>query len=147
MIANISPSLMIIEETFNTLNFAQKVKLVKTNEKKNTGKPVLRIDKYDSAIQDLKNQIVYVKSEIKKQEDNFEASSRREEKDEDNENVNESKDEKINDYLKEYINQISEHFKKEININKKINELELKISNTNNEKYFDQKITKNILRI
>ena len=41
-------------------------------------------------------------------------------------------------FAQDYINKITNHFQKEININKKINEVELKISNIKNENYFDE---------
>ena len=68
MIANISHSLMVIEDTYNTLNFSKKIKLVKTNAQKNEGNQFIRINKFDSIIQNLKNQILIVKNEIKQQE-------------------------------------------------------------------------------
>ena len=55
MIANISPSLLVIDDTYNTLNFAKKIRQVKTNSQKNIGNQILHIDKYDLLIQNLKN--------------------------------------------------------------------------------------------
>lgn len=140
MIANISPSLMVIEDTYNTLNFAKKIKLVKTYAQKNLGNQFIRIDKFDSAIQNLKNQISIVKNEIKqKEEENSLIYS--EEQSDNKEVLNEEKE--INEVLQEFIDKINAHFQKEIDVNKKINELELKISNINNENYFNQ-LNKNI---
>ena len=135
MIANISPSLMVIDDTYNTLNFAKKIKLVKTNAQKNIGNQGFHIDKFDSVIQNLKNQIALVKNEIKQQE----LQNNTIYNEEPNEDiVNYDNDEKWNEILEEYINKINEHFQKEIDINKKINDIELKISNTNNENYFNE---------
>ena len=139
MIANISPSLMVIDDTFNTLNFAKRIKLVKTNAQKNIGNEVLHIDKFDSIIQNLKDQISIVKNEIKQQEQEDSIIYNNEEKNENEDIVNyENNEEKWNEILQEYINKITNHFQKEININKKINEVELKISNIKNENYFNE---------
>ena len=137
MIANISPSLMVIDDTFNTLNFAKKIKLVKINAQKNIGNQAIRIDKFDSVIQDLKNQINMVKNEIKQQEMDSSIVNN-EEKNEYEDIVNYDSGEKWNEMLQESINKINEHFQKEIAINKQINELELKVSNINNENYFNE---------
>ena len=137
MIANISPSLMVIDDTFNTLNFAKKIKLVKINAQKNIGNQAIRIDKFDSVIQDLKNQINMVKNEIKQQEMDSSIVNN-EEKNEYEDIVNYDSGEKWNEMLQESINKINEHFQKEIDINKQINELELKVSNINNENYFNE---------
>ena len=137
MIANISPSLMVIDDTFNTLNFAKKIKLVKINAQKNIGNQAIRIDKFDSVIQDLKNQINMVKNEIKQQEMDSSIVNN-EEKNEYEDVVNYDSGEKWSEMLQECINKINEHFQKEIDINKQINELELKISNINNENYFNE---------
>ena len=137
MIANISPSLMVIDDTFNTLNFAKKIKLVKINAQKNIGNQAIRIDKFDFVIQDLKNQINMVKNEIKQQEMDSSIVNN-EEKNEYEDIVNYDSGEKWNEMLQESINKINEHFQKEIAINKQINELELKVSNINNENYFNE---------
>ena len=137
MIANISPSSMVIDDTFNTLNFAKKIKLVKINAQKNIGNQAIRIDKFDFVIQDLKNQINMVKNEIKQQEMDSSIVNN-EEKNEYEDIVNYDSGEKWNEMLQESINKINEHFQKEIAINKQINELELKVSNINNENYFNE---------
>ena len=137
MIANISPSLMVIEDTYNTLNFSKKIKLVKTNAQKNEGNQFIRINKFDSIIQNLKNQILIVKNEIKQQEqENIELN--KEEQNDNEDLVNYDGGEKWNETLQEFINKIKAHFQKEIDINKKINEIELEISNLNNENYFKE---------
>ena len=142
MICNISPSLMVIDDTYNSLNFAKKIKLVKINAQKNIGNQAFHISKFDSVIQNLKNQINMVKNELKKQE--LEASLIYNEEQNDNEDiVNYDNVEKWNEILHEYINKISSHFQKELNIDKQINELELKISNINNNNYFNEVNNKN----
>lgn len=137
---------MVIEDTFNTLNFARKIKLVKTNAQKNVGNQLIHIDKFDSVIQNLKEQINIVKNEIKQQEQENNLIYNEEKKEiEDIVNYDNNED-KFNVILQGYINKISSHFMKEININKKINEIELKISNIKNENYFNglnNKINKN----
>ena len=137
MIANISPSLMVIDDTYNTLNFAKKIKLVKTNAQKNSGNQIFRIDKFDSVIQDLKNQISMVKNELKQQEQET-SILYNEEQNENEDIVNYNSEDRFNEVFQENIKIISEHFQKEIEINKKINEIDIKISNIKNENYFNE---------
>ena len=130
MIANISPSLLVIDDTYNTLNFAKKIKQLKINVQKNIGNKVIHIDKFDSVIESLKAQIINVKNELKNQEDNSGIYN------EDQIDVNMSHEEsekKWSDILQKYTQEISGHFKKEIDICKKINDLELKIMNINKQ--------------
>ena len=130
MIANISPSLLVIDDTYNTLNFAKKIKQLKINVQKNIGNKVIRIDKFDSVIESLKAQIINVKNELKNQEDNSGIYN----EDQLDVNIsNKDNQKKWIDILQRYIQEISDHFKKEIDICKKINELELKIMNINKQ--------------
>ena len=130
MIANISPSLLVIDDTYNTLNFAKKIKQLKINVQKNVGNKVILIDKFDSVIESLKAQIINVKNELKNQEDNSGIYN----EDQIDVNIsNEDNEKKWIDILQRYIQEISDHFKKEIDICKKINELELKIMNINKQ--------------
>ena len=135
MIANISPSFSVIEETFNTLNFAKKIKNIKTNAQKNV-ETQPHIYKFDSIITSLKDQISNVKKEISINEklNNSMINSydtKNEEDEEDNE-VN------GNEILKNFIDKIKEHFNKEIEINKQINDIEFNITSINKQNYFNQ---------
>ena len=134
MIANISPSLMVIEDTYTTLNFAKKIKMVRTYAQKNLGNEFIRIDKFDFIIQHLRDQILMIKNEIKQKEDEENSLVFNED---DNREM-EYDEKNVNDILQEYIRKINAHFKKEIDVIKKINELELKISNIQNENYFNK---------
>ena len=130
MIANISPSLLVIDDTYNTLNFANKIKQLKVNVQKNTGNKAIRIDKFDSVIESLKAQIINVKNELKNQEDNSGIYN----EDQIDVNISNEDNEKIwSDILQRYTQEISDHFKKEIDICKKINDIELKIMNINKQ--------------
>ena len=130
MIANISPSLLVIDDTYNTLNFANKIKQLKVNVQKNTGNKAIRIDKFDSVIESLKAQIINVKNELKNQEDNSGIYN----EDQIDGNISNEDNEKIwSDILQRYTQEISDHFKKEIDICKKINDIELKIMNINKQ--------------
>ena len=51
-----------------TLNFAKKIQQVKTNAQKNVETQPIHIDKFDSIITSLKDQIINVKKEINKNE-------------------------------------------------------------------------------
>ena len=136
MIANISPSLSVIEETFSTLNFAKKIKRIKTNAQKNLENEGVRIDKFDSIITSLKDQISNVKKEISKNEklNNSMVNSF--------EKKNDSEDEEGeingNEILEKCVEEIKEHFNKEIELNKQINDVEFNITKINKENYFNQ---------
>lgn len=56
MIANISPSILSVEETLNTLNFANRAKNIKTNLKVNVIEN-FNVSNFDHIIEGLKNQI------------------------------------------------------------------------------------------
>jgi len=130
MIANISPSLLVIDDTYNTLNFAKKIKQLKINVQKNIGNKVIHIDKFDSVIESLKAQIINVKNELNNQEDNNGIYS----EDQIDVNIsNEDSEKRWSDILQRYTQEISDHFKKEIDICKKINDIELKIMNINKQ--------------
>jgi hypothetical protein len=147
MIANISPSLLAIEETFNTLNFAKKIQQVKTNAQKNVETQPIHIDKFDSIITSLKDQIINVKKEINKNEvcNNSMFSLYGKKRDE----IEEDEETKGNAYLQKFIEEIKSHFNKEIELCKEINNIEFNISTINKQNYFNQvnnKTNKNTIK-
>ena len=147
MIATISPSFSVIEETFNTLNFAKKIKRVKTNAQRNNDNEAIHIDKFDSIITSLKDQISNVKKEISINEKINNSMMNSFEK----KNDSGDEDEEINgnELLQKSIDVIKEHFNKEIEINKQINEVEFNITKINKENYFNHvgnKLNKNTIK-
>ena len=130
MIANISPSFSDIEGTLNTLNFSKKIKQVKINTN-NKVETQIHIDKFETAITDLKEQISKVRKEINTNE---------------NKNKTIEDDKKIdgNEILKKYIEQIKTHFNQEIELNKQINDIEFNIIAINMENYFNKVNNDNI---
>ena len=136
MIANISPSLMVIEDTYNTLNFAKKIKMVRTYAQKNFGNQFVRIDKFDCIIQSLKDQISMIRNEIRQKEDGENSFAMSDDQNDYREIG--SDDKNMNEVLQEFIGKINAHFQKEIDVIRQISDLELKISNINNENYFSQ---------
>ena len=136
MIANISPSFLVIEETFNTLNFAKKIKQVKTNAQRNVETQPIHIDKFDSIITSLKDQILNVKKEISKNENcNNSMINSYDRRNVDMEEDNETKG---NQLLPKLIDEIKEHFNHEIELCKEINNIEFNISAINKQNYFNQ---------
>jgi kinesin family member 18/19 len=57
MIANISPSVFTLEDTLNTLKYANRAKNIKTNIKRNVLDVDFHINKYDEVISNLKNEL------------------------------------------------------------------------------------------
>ena len=147
MIANISPSFLAIEETFNTLNFAKKIQQVKTNAQRNVETQPVHIDKFDSIITSLKDQIINVKKEINKNEicNNSRISIYGKKKEE----IEEEDEAKGTEYLQKLIEAIKSHFNKEIELCKEINNIEFNISTINKQNYFNQvnnKTNKNTIK-
>ena len=136
MIANISPSFYVIEETFNTLNFAKKIKKVKTNAQKNVETEDFRINKFDSIIDSLKDQITNVKKEISFNDKMNNSMINSFEKK--NESLDEGSETEGNEILQKFIGEIKEHFNKEIELNKQINDVEFNITTINKQNYFNQ---------
>ena len=124
MIANISPSFSDIEGTFNTLNFANKIKQVKLNAQ-NKVETQIYIDKFEAVITDLKEEISKVRKEINTNENKYKK-------------IEEDKKIDGNVILKKYIEQIKTHFNQEIELNKQINDIEFNIIAINMENYFNK---------
>ncbi len=57
MIANISPSIFSLDDTLNTLKYANRAKNIKTNIKINILDVDYHINKYDEVISNLKNEL------------------------------------------------------------------------------------------
>ena len=69
MIATVSPSLMFIDETLHTLQYANEAKKIKISIKKNiVDNRVLQVSKLDEYIKNLKNEISNIKMEIAEKE-------------------------------------------------------------------------------
>ena len=56
MIANISPAVTAFEDTYNTLNYANRAKNIKTNVKRNVLNVENHIANYEEVIKGLKNE-------------------------------------------------------------------------------------------
>ena len=63
MIANVSPSILSLEETLNTLNFANRAKNIKTNLKINVIDNV-NVSNFDQIIEGLKNDIEVLRHQL-----------------------------------------------------------------------------------
>ena len=137
MIATISPSLMSIEETMYTLQYANRAKNLKVNLKKNVveNKKKITINKYEEIIQKLQQQINETKKEIASKQKLNVSNSLNNSNDlnlTNNNNANNSNNSIIinDDFQSEMIN----HFQMEINVKKEIIEKEREIENLKNEK-------------
>jgi kinesin family protein 18/19 len=64
MIANISPSIYCLEETMNTLKYANRAKNIKVQLKRNILESDLKIEKYDEVIDALRNEINYLNQQL-----------------------------------------------------------------------------------
>jgi kinesin family protein 18/19 len=64
MIANISQSILSIEETINTLKYANRAKNIKVNIKKNIIEKDYHKSKYDEVVSSLKNEVEYLKQQL-----------------------------------------------------------------------------------
>ena len=64
MIANISPSILCLEETTNTLKYANRAKNIKTNLKRNVLEVDYHINKYDELISNLKTELENLRHQL-----------------------------------------------------------------------------------
>ena len=64
MIANISPSSLSYEDTYNTLKYATRAKRIKMNVKKNVVNPKLSLDRYLNTIEELKTENKLLKQQL-----------------------------------------------------------------------------------
>ncbi|KAF7271895.1 hypothetical protein GWI33_015284 [Rhynchophorus ferrugineus] len=66
MIANVSPSSLSYEETYNTLKYAYRAKSIKSNIKKNVISGDLHVEQYIKLVSDLQTENAHLKSEVER---------------------------------------------------------------------------------
>lgn len=120
MIANISPSIYTLEDTLNTLKYANRAKNIKTNIKRNVLDVDFHINKYDEVISNLKNELESLRHSLAVKTHNSHLTSKSS-SDIDHKNPLF----KIDKFSKE----IANHFQEEIRVRKDILETEKKIDN------------------
>jgi kinesin family protein 18/19 len=64
MIANISPSVFAIEDTLNTLKYANRAKNIKSTIKRNVLEVDYHLNKYDEIINNLKGEVDDLRSQL-----------------------------------------------------------------------------------
>ena len=64
MIANVSPSSMSYEDTYNTLNYANRAKNIKTTVVRNVVSVDFHITRYKQIVQDLRGEIDELKAKL-----------------------------------------------------------------------------------
>ena len=69
IIANISPSILSFDDTYNTLNFANRAKKIKSNIKRNVINSKCHISGYTNIIKNLQNKISVLENHIGKERD------------------------------------------------------------------------------
>jgi hypothetical protein len=117
MIANISPSILAIEETYNTLKYANRAKNIKINLKKNVIESDYHISKYDEVVNALRNEIEELKDQLAQKLQSQ------------NNGLNNSFDGGSNDKTEKIIKDITNHFQEEIKLRKEIIEMERAVEN------------------
>jgi len=122
MIANISPSILTIEETVNTLKYANRVKNIKINLKQNVVETSFHIYKYDEIINSLKIEIEELKEQLSKKEHD-------EKPNQINQKIftevgNFGKNKEVVEKLENVLKLITTHFSEEIQLRKEIIEKE-----------------------
>jgi kinesin family protein 18/19 len=125
MIANISPSLLSIEETLNTLKYANRAKNIKIKLKKNIIEFDIHISKYDEVVNALKNEIDDLKMKLQKKSEHGNNSAN-------NTNYDNNTSAEIEGIEKIQKN-VTQHFNEEIKLRKEVIETEKKIENNKNE--------------
>lgn len=66
MIANISPSSLSYEDTYNTLKYATRAKKIKSHMKKNVVKCEMHVEQYVKLVEELNKEVERLKEEIAK---------------------------------------------------------------------------------
>ena len=128
MIATISPSLISLEETIYTLQYASRAKNIKVNLRKNVViEEKFRIGKYDQIIQNLKQEINITKNELAEKEKLNMSANDISLKNQDNSVENEYED------FEKLQKEIIQNFEDEIKVKKTIIEKEKEIENIKNE--------------
>jgi kinesin family member 18/19 len=124
MIANISPSILSIEETLNTLKYANRAKNIKVSLKKNVVEQTdYHISKYDEVVNALKSEIEQLKFQLAKK--NVDSGSHSA----DSSFINVSPRNEIIEKIEKVQKEITSHFTEEIKLRKDIIELERKVEN------------------
>jgi hypothetical protein len=134
MIANISPSILSIEETLNTLKYANRAKNIKIKLKKNVVETDYHISKYDEVVRALKSEIEGLKDQLVKKKSDITNNISP-----DTSVLNNSQTETVEN-VENVQKEISDHFNQEIKLRKEILENEKSIENNKNiitEKEFD----------
>ena len=127
LIATLSPAILNFDETLFTLQFANRAKCMKIHMKKNiveNDKEI--IEKYEDYIKNLREEINEVENEIAEQKNNQIIEQK-----ENNEQKEEKKDN--NDKVIKIQKEISEHFKTEIDLRKKIIDEEEQLERLKND--------------
>lgn len=143
MVANISPSIICIEDTLYTLQYANRAKNIKISLTKNIFESNYHISKYDDRIKELKLQISEVKQELMEKEKSQIPNYLSPEE--------QSKDSQYDIIQTKIVN----HFQEEIKVRKEIIEKERQIEKIKNEiseneyklTQFDQEGKKNITQL
>jgi len=125
LIATLSPAVLNFDETMFTLQFANRAKCMKIHMKKNVVEGDNEIiEKYEEYIKSLKDEINSVEKEIAEQKNNMALEQ------EENEKKEETGEE---DKVKKIRKDMSDHFKVEIDLRKKIIDEEDKIETLKND--------------
>ena len=125
LIATLSPAVLNFDETMFTLQFANRAKCMKINMKKNVVENDNEIiEKYEEYISNLKEEISLVENEIAEKKNNMMLEQ------EENDNKEEIGD---NDKVNKIQKEMSEHFKAEIDLRKKIIDEEEQIEKLKND--------------
>ena len=127
LIATLSPAILNFDETLFTLQFANRAKCMKIHMKKNiveNDKEI--IEKYEDYIKNLREEINEVENEIAEQKNNqiIEQKEKNEQKEEKKDN---------NDKVIKIQKEISEHFKTELDLRKKIIDEEEQLERLKND--------------
>ena len=129
LIATLSPAILNFDETLFTLHFANRAKCMKIHMKKNVienDKEI--IEKYEDYIKNLRDEINEVENEIAEQK-----NIQNIKEDENNKNELNEENKEYNDKISKIQKEISDHFKTEIDLRKKIIDEEEKIEKLKND--------------
>jgi len=129
MIANISPSILTIEETVNTLKYANRAKNIKIKIKKNVVENSYHISKYDDIIESFKSEIEELKIQVAKKESEESLLQLNQNQINTNERGNSGNNRETIEKIENLLGLISNHFQEEINLRKDIIEVEKIIEN------------------
>lgn len=132
MIANVSPSVSTFEDTYNTLKYANRAKNIKTQVSRNVLSVQYHISNYNNVINNLKNEIVELKSQLAKSNTkNYVNEKDFKEKDNLNNNPNSNNGNNQNKYLnfEKCVQELKNHCEEEVLLKHSIIEQEEQINN------------------